>query len=68
MRAVSVVQEGAIFIFEFFVFTLTDWYTQNFVAAAAATIICTMIIHSARRNLGKDNLAKKTLVNKCFLI
>eukprot|EP00038_Savillea_parva_P006268 m.162593 g.162593 ORF g.162593 m.162593 type:complete len:955 (-) comp12215_c0_seq1:449-3313(-) len=61
-------QEGAIFIFEFLVFALVDWYAHNFVGAATATVVCTTVIHWTRLSLGKDNLAKKTLVNKCFLI
>jgi meckelin len=60
--------ERSLFIFELSVFLFIDFFAQNYVLAAFITYIAHKFINILRSDIGKINLARKTLVDKRFLI
>ena len=60
--------EFSLTIFEVLVFTFTDLFMSDFLISALVTYLVTKLITIIRYNLGRRNLATKTLIDRRFLI
>lgn len=60
--------EGSLFIFEALIFMTIDWYATDWILSTVVVFFVSMIIARIRDHYGRVNLARKTLVNECFLI
>ena len=58
----------ALFIFETLLFALVDFFTGEWIAAAVVVYSAYLALKVLRNSGGKSNLARKTLVDKRFLI
>ena len=60
--------ELSLTIFEVLVFSFTDLFMSDFLVSALVTYLVTKLITIIRYNLGRRNLATKTLIDRRFLI
>ena len=60
--------EWTLLLWDFLFFAIVDYISLNFVLAAVLTYFQVRVVKSVREILGKRNLARKTLVDKRFLI
>ena len=60
--------EFSLTIFEVLVFAFTDLFMSDFLISALVTYLVTKLITIIRYNLGRRNLATKTLIDRRFLI
>ncbi|KAK2164610.1 hypothetical protein LSH36_61g07013 [Paralvinella palmiformis] len=60
--------ENTLIIFEILTFAVIDMVSGSYVLSAVIVYIFIELFHTMRDGLGRSNLAKKTLVDKRFLI
>ncbi|CAF3770661.1 unnamed protein product [Rotaria sp. Silwood1] len=60
--------ENSLFIWNTATFLFVDYFASNYVLAAIITYLLNLIAVQIRQSLGQQNLAKKTLIPKSFLI
>ncbi|CAF4483081.1 unnamed protein product, partial [Rotaria sp. Silwood2] len=60
--------ENSLFIWNMATFLFIDYFAFNYVLAAIITYLLNLIAVQMRQSLGQQNLAKKTLIPKNFLI
>ncbi|UJR38008.1 hypothetical protein I4U23_030690 [Adineta vaga] len=67
-RAMFAGHENSLFVWNMATFLFIDYFAFNYVLAAVITYVLNLIAVKMRVSLGRRNLAKKTLVDKRFLI
>lgn len=61
-------EEANLIAFEFFIFVLVDWETQSWYWAITTTYIVAYTVKYIRSTYGAENITRKTLIAKEFLI
>eukprot|EP00048_Salpingoeca_helianthica_P021855 m.14813 g.14813 ORF g.14813 m.14813 type:complete len:959 (-) comp6514_c0_seq1:53-2929(-) len=60
--------ELPLFLLDFLIFTFIDYLSSDYIVAATVTFIIARIICTLTASLGRSNIARKTLVDRRFLI